>query len=195
MFKKLLLCLAPAVFLFATTGCMGLDDDIDLKTVIEYSLKADDSTTSSSTSDGSASGYFSTHDLKGNYYTQEIFTEADYTFVNIWGTFCGPCISEMPDLGDLSREYADSNIQFVGIVCDAFDGDDTNVDWAKEIVSRTNADYTHLLLSYSVGEWKVNDCEYVPTTLIVDSNGNILYETVGSHSKSEWRSILNKYTN
>ena len=39
-------------------------------------------------------------DLQGNEVTKEIFAQKKITVVNIWGTFCPPCIGEMPELGD-----------------------------------------------------------------------------------------------
>lgn len=35
---------------------------------------------------------FSADDLQGNKVTNEIFKENELTVVNIWGTFCKPCI-------------------------------------------------------------------------------------------------------
>ena len=51
--------------------------------------------------------------------THEVFDDADLTVINIWGTFCGPCIQEMPDLGaslagDLLA-YAFEEIDFYSI--------------------------------------------------------------------------------
>ena len=43
---------------------------------------------------------FTAKDLDGNTVTEEIFAEKDLTVVNIWGTFCPPCIAEMPELGE-----------------------------------------------------------------------------------------------
>ena len=43
---------------------------------------------------------FIAKDLQGNEITESIFAEKDLTVVNIWGTFCPPCIAEMPELGE-----------------------------------------------------------------------------------------------
>ena len=40
----------------------------------------------------SAVNVFSTTDLEGNTVTNDIFSQADLTVVNFWGTFCNPCI-------------------------------------------------------------------------------------------------------
>ena len=43
--------------------------------------------------------------LDGETVTQDIFQDHDLTMINIWATFCGPCLSEMPDLGEIHEEY------------------------------------------------------------------------------------------
>ena len=43
-------------------------------------------------------GTFESKTLDGEDVSQDIFSKADLTMVNIWGTFCGPCIKEMPEL-------------------------------------------------------------------------------------------------
>lgn len=145
-------------------------------------------------SDGSASGTFKTKDLKGNEVTQEVFTHSKVNFVNIWGTFCGPCLNEMPDLGELATEYETSQVQFIGIVCDVTDYSDAS--YAQKYVTDTGADtYIHLIGNDSVGKWKLNNVEYVPTTLIIDCDGNVLEEIVGSKSKVEWKTLIDFYVN
>ena len=45
---------------------------------------------------------FETVDIDGNKVSSaDIFSKHKLTMVNIWGTFCGPCIREMPDLEEL----------------------------------------------------------------------------------------------
>ena len=47
---------------------------------------------------------FNTVDLNGKSVTQNIFADRKLTVVNIWGTFCGPCIEELPELGKWAGE-------------------------------------------------------------------------------------------
>lgn len=48
---------------------------------------------------------FTTTDLEGNSIDQTIFADYPLTMVNVWATFCTPCLNEMPDLGELAAEY------------------------------------------------------------------------------------------
>lgn len=136
-------------------------------------------------------GHFDTQTLEGEAVTEEIFANADLTMVNIWGTFCGPCISEMPDLGEISREYEEKGLQIIGMLCDVMEpGDET----ALEIVGETKADYTHVIAS---DDLTVNALQYVssvPTTVFVDKEGMLVGEVyAGARDKTTWELIINQY--
>src|SRR5690606_1516814 len=41
--------------------------------------------------------------------------------VNLWASWCGPCIEEMPELDRFSREQGDNGVQVLGIALDDAD--------------------------------------------------------------------------
>lgn len=45
------------------------------------------------------------------------------TLVNLWATWCGPCVEEFPDLETLHREFKDSGLRVLGINVDEMDAD------------------------------------------------------------------------
>lgn len=140
-------------------------------------------------------GTFTSEDLEGNAVDQTIFEGHDLTMVNIWATFCGPCLDEMPDLGELNTQYADQNFQIVGIVVDVLNQDLTyneeQVALAKEVVEKTGASYTHLLPSTDLLMNKLIYVTGVPETVFVDSEGNQVGESyLGARSKEEWSEII-----
>ena len=154
----------------------------------------------SSQETGSGTGVlagFTAQDLEGNDVDDSIFDGYDVTMINVWGTFCGPCIQEMPDLGQLAEDYADKGVQIVGIVSDATDYEggylEENVELAKEIVEETGAGYVHLLPSQDVLNRVLTSIQVVPTTFFVDSEGNQLGGIVtGSKSYDDWTAILDQ---
>ena len=136
-------------------------------------------------------GEFMTFDIYGEPITYEIFADAKLTLVNLWGTYCPPCIHEMPFLGELSREYAEKDVAIVGIVIDV--GDTASLELAKRIVSDTNADFTHLLIADAM-TGALNDVLYIPTTFFVDSQGRQVGEMIiGGHDKDEWAALIEEY--
>lgn len=134
-------------------------------------------------------GVFETLTLDGETVTQEIFKEADLTMVNIWGTFCSPCINEMPDLGELAREYEQKGLQMVGMISDVAEAED---ETATLIVEETKADYMHLILSQSLYN-SLSQIQVVPTTVFIDSTGKqVGYTYTGSKSKEDWSAIMDE---
>lgn len=145
-------------------------------------------------SDGVLSA-FTAFDIDGNTVDESILSGYKLTMVNIWGTFCSPCISEMPELGALNAEYADKGVQVIGIVIDVQDGSGTlipdMVDFAKEIVDKTGADYLHILPSADLSIQMLYRVEAVPTTIFVDEFGRQVGEDyLGARSGDDWKLIV-----
>ncbi|WP_022769449.1 TlpA disulfide reductase family protein [Butyrivibrio sp. NC2007] len=118
------------------------------------------------------------------------------TMINIWGTFCGPCISEMPALGEIERRYKDKGFEIVGLTCDVYDMygnyDERIIDDARSIIEDTGVTYPVLVapsqLMMEIG------LQYVPTTYFLDSEGNVLGNAeIGSKTSVEWEDVINMY--
>lgn len=147
-------------------------------------------------STGGILSVFSAEDLDGNALDQSILEGHTLTMVNVWATFCTPCISEMPELGELAEEYADKGVQIVGLVSDVLDSDgsvsETQLDTAREIVSATSANYTHIVPSvdfYGI----LYQITSVPTTFFVDETGaQVGYAYLGARDKAEWSTIIDE---
>ena len=89
------------------------------------------------------------------------------------GTYCGPCIGEMPDLQNwyTVEQSKDSGVMIVGI---PYDVDASTVDEAIDILRDQGVTYPNLLVDDGLYEMFIKDITVVPTTYIVDSNGNIV---------------------
>ena len=119
---------------------------------------------------------FKTTDINGNEITEKIFADKDITMVNVWGTFCGPCINEMPELQKI-YESLPKNANMIGIVADVPEGVKDGVDNAKYITEQTGVKYTNLTLSDSLAPF-AKQFYAVPSTIFVDKDGNIIGDLV-----------------
>ena len=119
---------------------------------------------------------FKTTDTNGNEVTEKIFADKDITMVNVWGTFCGPCINEMPELQKI-YESLPENANLIGIVADVPEGMKDGVDNAKYIEGQTGVKYTNLTLSDSLAPF-AQRFYAVPSTIFVDKEGNIIGDLV-----------------
>ncbi|MDO4269307.1 MAG: rhodanese-like domain-containing protein [Eubacteriales bacterium] len=139
---------------------------------------------------------FSATDLEGNPVDQSIFADYDLTMINVWATFCSPCINEMPELGELAAEYADKRVRIVGLVSDTLNSkgelDEGQIETAKEIVAKTKADYLHVLPSEDLFGI-LSQISSVPTTFFVNSKGEQVGSAVlGSNTKKKWTQIIDQ---
>ena len=140
---------------------------------------------------------FTAADLENNEVSQEILADYDLTLVNVWATFCGPCLREMPSLGELAEEYRPQGVNVIGIVSDTLtsDGelDEDQVDLARDLVEETKAEYTHLLPSQDLFGL-LGQIYAVPTTFFVDSAGNQVGDTyMQSMSKEELSELIESH--
>lgn len=131
---------------------------------------------------------FEGQDLEGNTVSQEICTQSKLTMINVWATYCNPCLNEMPELGELVQEYDTADFQLIGIVSDVLEGQDEDaLAYAADLVEETGADYPHLLLNESLYGGLLAEVSAVPTTFFLNEKGEVLDVVVGAMDKSHWK--------
>lgn len=131
---------------------------------------------------------FATKDLYGNDVTSAIFAEKDVTIINFWGTYCGPCINEMPELGAWMRELPE-NVQLIGVVTDAMLGDEATAQRAAQILEEADAPFVSLVLDDALLEY-CSGLVGVPTTVLVDSEGRMIGEPILGAQMNVYKSAL-----
>ena len=131
---------------------------------------------------------FKSVDLEGNEVDESIFSKADVTVVNIWGTFCGPCINEMPELAKWNKEMPD-NVQIIGILIDVASTDAPEYETARDLVKQTGVEYTNIIACDELYDLLQNVVG-VPTTLFVDSTGKCINEEVIGADVSAYKTIV-----
>ena len=136
---------------------------------------------------------FDTTDLAGNAVSSaDIISAHKLTMINIWGTYCGPCVNEMPDLEELNGRLAEKDCAIIGVVCDVRgSGDTKTIGIAKDIVSQTGVTYLNLLPWETF--WDTFPAEFIPTTYFIDAQGNILGEpAVGARGADDYEALVDE---
>lgn len=129
---------------------------------------------------------FSAEDGDGNTWTEQIFAEHSLTILNFWEPWCGPCVSEMPDLQEISQEYADRGVLILGIYATP----NAEADVAA-VLEKTGVTYPILRYTHDFDHLQTG---YVPTTVIVDRTGAIVEGPFsGALSRDGWVSLIEKY--
>lgn len=103
--------------------------------------------------------------------------EGDVVVLNFWYAGCPPCRAEAPDLEQISQDYADQDVQFVGV--NVRDQAGTSLAFARTFgvsypsVVDTNDGVVQLALAGTIAP------NSVPTTIVLDQQGRIAARILG----------------
>ncbi|MCR5342423.1 MAG: TlpA family protein disulfide reductase [Butyrivibrio sp.] len=90
--------------------------------------------------------------------------------VNVWATWCGYCIKELPDLEEINNRLAEKDCGIVGLMVDV-DLDEETLQLGKDILKETGVTYLNILPWEG---WETYIPENWPTSYFVDRDGYIL---------------------
>ncbi len=105
--------------------------------------------------------------------------------VDFWATWCPPCRRGIPDLISLQKQFK-NKIAVIGISVDS----DTKSDVIPFIKSM-GINYTVCYASQEVVH-AYGDIEAIPTSFVIDKDGNIVNQHVGLTDKSVYVDEINK---
>ncbi|MBP5222220.1 MAG: redoxin domain-containing protein [Lachnospiraceae bacterium] len=123
--------------------------------------------------------------------TQEIFGDYDITVVHVWGTYSERCAAEMKNYQKLYEELPE-NINLIGIVCDVYDGINSNVKEAEAILDQSGTEYQNLRTSDSLYEVTAKLKE-IPATFLVNREGRIIGEIASGAGPEDTEEKLKSY--
>lgn len=141
-------------------------------------------------------GTFTTTDVNGKTYTEEVFQDYDLTLVNVFATWCSPCVNEMPELEALRQEYEKKGIKLgiVGVVMDAktTEGtDESAVAQAQALIKNGGLNFPLLIPDDGEMNGRLTGIQAYPESFFVDKDGNIVSEAyVGACSQENWSEIV-----
>ena len=137
-----------------------------------------------------------TVDIDGKEFSGKDFSDYDLTMVNVFATWCSPCVQEIPDLAEIQKEMKDKGVNIVGVVTDTVDQTGENqeaLEKAKLIRERSKAEYPFLIPDKSNFNGRLSGIQAFPETFFVDKKGQIVGETYsGSLNKKAWLEIIEK---
>lgn len=134
---------------------------------------------------GSSAPDYSAISLTGDTVALSSFA-GDVVLLNVWATWCRPCIIEMPALQRLHEELADDGLRIVAVSVDAPSGvigafGEPGGD-VREFVDRLGLSFT-VLHDPSGGIQTLYQVNGLPTTYVIDRSGRIRRKVLGA---AEW---------
>jgi len=126
---------------------------------------------------------FETTDIDGNAIDNGVFSEGKMTMVNLWGTWCGPCVGELPELQRISEDYAEKGVKVIGVYDYSSMDEEVRALMEQQGLTYTMARYADPFFELETG--------YVPTTYFVDGQGRIMGSAfVGARDFEGWSAVI-----
>lgn len=101
--------------------------------------------------------------------------------VNFWATWCPPCRAEIPDFIEFTRKHDTNRVVILGVSID-----EEGATIVKPFATSMKINYPILLASSNVVE-QFGGLAGVPTTFLVDTNGNFVSRHLGPFSESDFK--------
>jgi cytochrome c biogenesis protein CcmG/thiol:disulfide interchange protein DsbE len=106
--------------------------------------------------------------------------------LNFWATWCGPCQLEIPWFVEFEQQFRSQGLEVVGV---SMDEDGWKV--VKPFVSEHKMNYRVVLGDDSVGQL-YGGVENLPTTYLIDRNGDVAFVHVGLAGKNEYKDEIQR---
>ncbi|MGW5116159.1 TlpA family protein disulfide reductase [Streptomyces noursei] len=132
-------------------------------------------------------------DLSGETTTGKKLDVADYkgkvVIINVWGSWCGPCIAEAPNFAKVANEDKDKGVQFIGInTRDAEKSQATEFEEQHKVPYPSLYDPTgKLMLRFPKGSLNPQS---IPSTIAIDRQGRIAARSIGPLAEDDLRKMV-----
>ena len=110
------------------------------------------------------------------------------TVMNFWYAGCAPCRIEMPELIELQDEFLSEGVQFVGV--NVRDSAETSLAFARKINMNFPSVMDAKTGSVVLGFTGVVTPQAVPTTLVIDAEGNVSARVLGRIDMGILRALI-----
>ena len=109
-------------------------------------------------------------------------------FINFWGTYCPPCVAELPEMQQLYDELRDEGFVIIGLNAEE------KPEKVKTFVEKNHITFP-IIISDDATINAIFGLKHMPTTWFIDRKGILRGKIEGQISKSMAKKIANKLLN
>ncbi|TYP95470.1 Peroxiredoxin [Fodinibius salinus] len=106
--------------------------------------------------------------------------------LNIWATWCAPCREETPDLVELYNKYKDQGLVVLGVSIDK-----QGMSVVEPFIEKYSVNYPTIIDDGTIID-KYGPTMGIPTTYIIDQEGDLEYFAVGALTNKELEPRIKK---
>jgi cytochrome c biogenesis protein CcmG/thiol:disulfide interchange protein DsbE len=106
--------------------------------------------------------------------------------VDMWATWCLPCVERFPHMVELATEYADQGVEFVSLCLDDRDDADA-IELAREFLTEQKATFPNYLMDEVVTQaFEKLDLLGIPAVFIYGPDGALRYRLTGDDPNNQY---------
>ena len=132
-------------------------------------------------------------DIKGGVKSLASF-KGKYIYIDIWATWCGPCIQQIPYLQSLEKEYHGKNIEFVSISTDEPQRSGGSLEAAekkwRDFIKTKNMTGVQLWTGEDSSFQQAYQINSIPRFILISPDGNIVDSDAPRPSDPALKSLL-----
>ena len=111
--------------------------------------------------------------------------------INVWATWCGPCVKELPDFMTINKMYRRRDFELITISADKLGKADKALQILQKIRASNknyifNGDDTYKMIDLIDKEWQ----GALPYTLLVEPNGKVIYQKQGTIDPAKMKTLI-----
>ena len=116
--------------------------------------------------------------------------------INVWATWCGPCVTEFPEFITIHRMYRGRDFEFISVTADKPDKKEKALSFLKKSQA---SNHNYIFSSGDIYKMiEIIDPKWqgaLPYTLLVEPGGKVVYARQGAINPQEMKKIIveNKY--
>ena len=126
----------------------------------------------------------------GKTYKFSEYTKGKVVFINFWGTWCPPCRAEIPDIIELSNDYSGKDFVVIGMASER-PNEANPLDKVSQYAKDKKITYLNFISNDAIRA-NFGGIQFVPTTFIVDKEGNIVETINGMRDKAGFKASIDK---
>lgn len=117
-----------------------------------------------------------TRTLDGHIFTNENLFDYELTIFFNWTDWCPDCKAFLGSFSEYQSKLEEENIQFVGLPI--YNGE-PNLEKINKIMLDNGVDFDNLIVTADMKEQLQSNIENIPSVVIVDNKGKIVYDNEG----------------